>query len=96
MNVIKSKTILAYGRQYPDAKDSLRTWLFLMEMHNFQHLHVLRQVFPTADPIGSKKELICFNIHGNKYRLIVRITFPKTIFVREFLTHKEYDKKYPY
>ncbi len=96
MNVIKSKTILAYGRQYPDAKDSLGAWLFLMEMHSFQHLQELRQVFPGADPVESKKKLICFNIHGNKYRLIVRITFPKTIFIREFLTHREYDKKYPY
>lgn len=96
MNIIKSKTIVAYGKQYPDAKESLNVWLFLMEMHNFQHLPALRQVFPSADPVGLKKELICFNICRNKYRLIVRITFPKTIFIREFLTHKEYNKKYPY
>ncbi len=96
MNIIKSKTVLAYGKQFPDAKESHNVWLFLMEMHSFQHLPDIRKVFPSANPVGLKKELICFNIHGNKYRLIIRITFPKTVFVKEFLTHKEYCKKYPY
>jgi mRNA-degrading endonuclease HigB of HigAB toxin-antitoxin module len=55
MNVIKSKTIFSYGKIFPDAKESLNVWLVLMEMHNFQHLPDLRKVFPSADPVGSKK-----------------------------------------
>ncbi|NQT59187.1 MAG: type II toxin-antitoxin system HigB family toxin [Bacteroidetes bacterium] len=38
--------------------------------------------------------MICFNIKGNSYRLIVRISWGKTIFIKELLTHAEYTKKY--
>ena len=53
----------------------------------------LRKTFPPADPV-SNNNLICFNIKGNKYRLIVRITWGKTVFIQELLTHGEYTKKY--
>jgi len=36
----------------------------------------------------------CFNIAGNKYRIITRITWSVTVFISEVLTHAEYDKKY--
>lgn len=37
--------------------------------------------------------LAIFNIKGNRYRLIVRVVFElKRIYVKEFLTHAEYDK----
>ena len=38
-------------------------------------------------------DLAIFNIKGNKYRLVVRIVFLyQRIYVKEFLTHAEYDK----
>ena len=37
--------------------------------------------------------LAIFNITGNTYRLIVRMVFPyQRIYIKEFLTHAEYDK----
>ena len=34
-----------------------------------------------------------FSIKGNRYRLIVRIEFKgRRIYIKEFLTHAEYDK----
>ena len=83
-------------KQHPDAKEQLDAWLVVMKNNSFQHLPDLHRMFPTADLVGERKELICINIKGNHYRLIMRITFPKTVFVYEFLTHKEYDKKYHY
>ena len=39
-------------------------------------------------------EYIVFNIGGNKYRLITVIRFPlQVIFVRSFLTHKQYENE---
>lgn len=38
-------------------------------------------------------DLAIFNIRGNRYRLIVRMAFrTKRVYVKEFLTHAEYDK----
>lgn len=94
MNVITKKRVRAFYKQHPDAQEALEAWLKLISDREFQHLPDLRTVFPTADLVGVNKELCCFNIKGNTYRLTVRVSFPKTIFVKEFLTHSEYDKKY--
>jgi mRNA interferase HigB len=38
--------------------------------------------------------LAIFNIRGNNYRLIVRAVFARQkIYIKEFLTHAEYDKE---
>jgi mRNA interferase HigB len=38
--------------------------------------------------------LAIFNIRGGNYRLIVRVEFAaQRIYVKEFLTHGEYDRK---
>ncbi|MDR9894134.1 type II toxin-antitoxin system HigB family toxin [Aetokthonos hydrillicola Thurmond2011] len=51
----------------------------------------LRQVFPSADPVGN---FTVFNISGNNYRLITYIDYAYQIaFVRSVLTHAEYDKE---
>lgn len=37
--------------------------------------------------------LAIFNIKGDRYRLIVRMVFTyQRIYIKEFLTHAEYDK----
>jgi mRNA interferase HigB len=36
---------------------------------------------------------VVFNIHGNKYRLVVKINYPaRIVFIRWIGTHAEYDK----
>ena len=94
MNVITKKRVRSWYLRFPDAKEPLEVWLKLISSRYFRHLPDLRTVFPTADQVGVTRDLYCFNIKGNTYRLIVGITFPKTIFVKEFLLHSEYSKKY--
>jgi mRNA interferase HigB len=53
---------------------------------------------PRCDPAGlpgnrPRGALAVFNIKGNHYRLIVRVEFPRQrLFIKEFLTHAEYNK----
>lgn len=94
MNVITRKRVRSLYLRYPDAKEPLEAWLKLISSRNFLHLPDLRSIFPTADKVGPNRDLYCFNIKGNTYRLIVGITFPKTVFVKDFLPHSEYNRKY--
>jgi len=50
----------------------------------------LSSAFPATDMVA---DLAIFNIRGNHYRLIVRLVFRyRRIYIKEFLTHAEYDK----
>jgi mRNA interferase HigB len=50
----------------------------------------LKETFPSVDLVG---KCYVFNVGGNKYRVIARIHFNRQmIFVREVLTHREYDR----
>lgn len=90
MRVITRRRLLEFAEQHPEADESLERWYRAMKRHNFESFSELRQIFPSADKVD---KLTVFNIGGNKYRLIVAIHYNrKIIYIRDVLTHKEYDK----
>lgn len=64
-----------------------------MKANQYSDVVELRKTFPTADPVANNT-LICFNIKGNSYRLIVHLVWGNTVFIRELLPHADYTKKY--
>jgi mRNA interferase HigB len=57
------------------------------------NISILKRAFNATDKAG---EYYVFDIGGNKYRLIAAIHFnTQKLFVREVLTHKEYNKWKP-
>jgi len=93
MHIIKKKTLVAYYAVYPSVEMACNEWYKLMKANQYSDIVSLGKTFPTADPIANNK-LICFNIKGNNYRLVVHIVWGKTVFIRELLTHAAYTKKY--
>ena len=90
MHIISSSTLRSFFAKYADSKYSLIAWLKIAKTANWHNFVEVRQSFPSADLVGN---LTVFNIGGNKYRLITYINYKtKKIFIREFLTHSEYDK----
>lgn len=90
MRVITRRRLLEFAEQHPEAEELLERWYRVMKRHNFESFSELRQIFPSADKVD---KLTVFNIGGNKYRLIVAIHYNrKIIYIRDVLTHKEYDK----
>ncbi|MGB8698156.1 MAG: type II toxin-antitoxin system HigB family toxin [Thermosynechococcaceae cyanobacterium] len=90
MHVISTSRLKSYFQLYPNAEAALRTWLKLTTQANWKNLIEVRKTFPTADLVGN---LTVFNIAGNHYRLITYIDYQnKKVFIREFLTHSQYDK----
>jgi mRNA interferase HigB len=90
MNVVKKKTLEAYGKRYTDAGSALASWRKIFDKSNFSDINTVRAVFPTADFIDP---FTIFNIKGNKYRLITVIHYRyKRVYIREFFTHAGYDQ----
>lgn len=90
MHLITRKTLKVFWQKYPDSQTALERWLGIIKKNNFDSFAQLKETFPSADLVG---KLIVFNIGGNKYRLIAAIHFNRQkVYIRNVLTHKEYDK----
>ena len=73
----------------PDASESLKAWLKLASLSEWESIVGVRKVYPHADIVG-----LCtvFNIRGGHYRLIVQIAYEsQIIYVKKVMTHAEYD-----
>ena len=90
MNVISKRGLFERAARYADAKSALQVWFDAAVEADWKNLEDVRRTFPATDMVG---DLAIFNIRGNHYRLIVRMTYQcKRIYIKEFLTHAEYDK----
>ena len=91
MHVISRKALVEFWSRHADAETPLRVWFKLAERGYFPNFAALKTTFGSVDKTG---ESCVFDIGGNKYRLIARIVFAsQTLFVRELLTHAEYDRR---
>lgn len=92
MRVISKKTLKEFYANplYKDSKDSLEAWYNEALKANWKNPNEIKEKYANASTVGNNR--IVFNIHGNKYRLIVKINYPaKIVFIRFVGTHKQYD-----
>jgi mRNA interferase HigB len=90
MHVITRKRIQEFVVQHPDSQSSLESWYRIIVHTDYNSFSELKRHFTSADYVNG---LIVFNISGNKYRLIASIHFNrKKVYIRDILTHAEYDK----
>ena len=90
MNVISKRGLFERAEKFSDAKSALQVWFDTAVEAEWRNLDDVRKSYPATDMVG---ELAIFNIKGDSYRLIVRMVFQyKRIYIKEFLTHAEYDK----
>ena len=95
MRVIAKAALRAFWKHHEDAQQALEKWYAVMTHADFQSLVDVRKIFSHADLCGPGRQLTCFNIKGNKYRLIAQILYiPQIVYIRDVLTHAEYSKKY--
>jgi mRNA interferase HigB len=91
MRVIAVKTLKQYAGKKKDAEQSLFAWYEEACNANWKSHNGLKAQFRNASIIGDKR--VVFNIHGNKYRLIVDIEYRlQIIFIVWVGSHPEYDK----
>jgi mRNA interferase HigB len=90
VNVISKRGLFERAAKFADAKSALQVWFDTAVEAEWKNIEDVRKSFPATDMTD---DLAIFNIRGNNYRLIVRMVFQyQRIYVKEFLTHAEYDK----
>ena len=90
MHVVSRKALLEFASVHSDAFEPLDRWYRITKRADWAHFPEVRADFPAAD---TYRTLTIFDIKGNDYRLIAEINYRRgTVFVREILTHKNYDR----
>jgi mRNA interferase HigB len=89
VRVIAKPALVAFWRRHPDAEKPLMTWHKLVRQHSPANFAQLKQLFPAADAVDN---FVIFDIGGNKYRIVARVLYTlQAVFIRNVLTHAEYD-----
>ncbi|GLK78050.1 hypothetical protein GCM10008171_33040 [Methylopila jiangsuensis] len=94
MQIIARRTLKAFWDVHPDAETPLAVWFKRVEKADWSGPQDVKDMFGSADFVADDR--VIFNIGGNKYRLIVRVSYPfKRVMIKFVGTHKEYDKINP-
>jgi mRNA interferase HigB len=84
-------------QQYPDAANEIKAWVIIVKEARWHNFLEVRGGLKDADNV---KGYVIFNIRQNHYRLVTIIHYARTtnqkrtqghVYIRFFLTHKEYD-----
>jgi mRNA interferase HigB len=90
VRVISKRGLFEKAEKHSDAKSAVQVWFDAAVEAEWRSLEEIRETFPATDMVGA---LAIFNIKGNTYRLVVRMVFQyQRVYVKESLTHAEYDK----
>jgi mRNA interferase HigB len=97
MKIVKPLRLREYARHHSGAAANLERWITVTKAAAWTNFIDVRSTFGSsadAVEVASGRNVIVFNIAGNKFRLITAIPSYKTrkVFVLRFLTHAEYNK----
>ena len=82
---------MKFASEHPPAREPLDRWYKLARKARWQNLTEVRLDYPHADLVG---RCTLFNIHGNSYRLVVKIDYRgQAIYIKYVLTHREYARE---
>ncbi len=92
MQIISRRTLRLFWERHPQAETSLRVWYAIADRASWTTpADVKRQFGTTVDFVADNR--IVFDISGNKYRLVVHISYRfKRVLVKFVGTHAEYDR----
>jgi mRNA interferase HigB len=99
MQVITRRHLVEAGEQYPDAARQILAWYKIASHACWRNFLEVRQVFKNADEVDG---YAIFNLCQNRYRLVTIIHYAREkqrrvtqgrVYIRSFLTHKQYDSK---
>jgi mRNA interferase HigB len=99
VRIITLKHLKDAAENYPDAEEEIRAWTTIVGKYRWRDFVDVRQTFTDASYVDG---YTIFNFGWNRYRLITFIHYSRTenenandgrVYIRSFLTHKEYDNR---
>ncbi|MES2389915.1 MAG: type II toxin-antitoxin system HigB family toxin [Bacteroidota bacterium] len=91
MRVLSKTKLRDFWLTHPDAEKQLKEWYKVAVKSDWKNPYEIKSLYPKTSIIPGDR--LVFNIKGNTYRLIVKISYHyQMIYVRFIGTHSEYDK----
>ena len=91
MHVISRKKLKEASLRHSEIEPALDAWFRIARKALWQRLADLRKTFASADAV---EKWTVFNIKGSEYRLITEVNYRfRRIYIRQVLTHAEYDQE---
>ena len=90
MRIYSRSALRRFWDKHRDAEQPLRAWFAEAKKAKWNTPSHIKALHRTASFVGADR--VVFNIGGNKYRLVVAVSYARgTVFVRFVGTHHEYD-----
>ena len=90
MHVISKKALETFWLKHPAATAPLEAWYRIVRGSSFENFLEIKRAFNSADYVPP---YVVFDLGGNNFRVISVIHFNRQkLYVREVLTHAEYDR----
>ncbi len=90
MFILSKKRLREFWGKHPNSKVALLSWYKTVKKTDWNNFADVKETYRSADIY---EDCVIFNIGGNNYRLITKISYKtRRVYIRVVLTHKEYDK----
>ena len=91
MRIYSRSTLRRFWSKHPDAEQPLRAWFAEARKAKWERPSDIKALHRSARFVGDDR--VVFNIGGNKYRLVVAVSYRRgSVFVRFVVKHNEYDR----
>lgn len=92
MQIVAKKRLKKFWEKYPRAHIPLKTWYAIVSRAEWKNPADIKKIFgATVDFVADNRAV--FDIAGNRYRLVVHISYDyKAVLIKFIGTHAEYDK----
>ena len=92
MRVIAKRTLIQFWQRHNQAEQPLRAWYGIADKSVWKTPQDVRDTFGNSVDFVADNRVI-FDIGGNKYRLIVRVSYEHQRVLIKFVgTHQQYDR----
>ena len=92
MRVISKKPLREFWQHHPQSRASLEDWYRKASVLQATSFAQLRETFASADYVDG---FTIFDVGGNRYRIAAVVHYDgQRLYVRQVMTHAEYDRNH--